>query len=370
MRILLLGDYSNYHACLGQALAREGHEVTVASDRGGWMETTSNLDLRRKLPGRAGGALLFARMRLDSRLRGYDIVSLINPAFVQLKPSRLRAVYDSLEKHNGRIFLGAVGTDRAVMEYLTSPDCRLNYNEYLEFGKRNKANSAVLDKDMEWCRGEIGQWCGEVYERCEGVTTALYEYHLAYERIFADNPEKLRYTGIPIDFQSVRYVDHPLFRDGRLNMFLGRDRSRMAFKGTDRLEKAARRVAGEFPGKCSLTIVENLPYARYVETMRQADLVLDQLYSYTPATNALLAMATGQAVVSGGEDDYYDFIGEKSLRPVINVVPDDHKIYNTLRECVLDRDIIEKAASVGREFVSRHNDSEIVARRHLEFWQS
>lgn len=365
MKILLLGDYSNYHACLGRALAQEGHSVVVAGDGGGWMKTDKSLSLSRPLPGKAGGLVLFSKMMFDSRLKGYDVVSLISPSFVTLRPPLLRKVFDRLKRHNGSVFLGSVGTDKAVMDFLSSPECSLRYNEYYSSpGNVYFPNKEVLDADSLWQKGEIARLCEYVYDNVDGTTTATYEYHLAMQRRFPS--QKLAYVGIPVD--SYSHIERT--PDGQLNLFLGRHSHRKKFKGTDRLEVAARRVVEEFPDKARLTIVEDQPYAVYVEKLREADVVLDQLYSYSPATNALLAMAAGKAVVSGAEPEYYDFIGEKDLRPIINVVPDDDKLYQTIRDIVVNPEIVVKAARQGPDFVAKHNDASLVAKRHLDFWTS
>ena len=65
------------------------------------------------------------------------------------------------------------------------------------------------------------------------------------------------------------------------------------------MEAAARAVVGRYPSRAELIIVENRPYEEYLGLMRSAHVVLDQLYSYTPATNALQAMAYGLNTVSG-----------------------------------------------------------------------
>lgn len=368
MKILLLGDYSNYHACLGDALRSLGHEVTVASDGGGFMKTAASLPLHRPLPGPAGGALLYARMLADRRLRGYDVVSLIAPSFVTLRPSHLRSVYKSLRRHNGKIFLGSVGTDKAIMDFLTADECPLRYNEYMVAGKPYKPNESVLHENALWQVGDIAAWCEELYDSVDGITTALYEYHLAMQRRVSN--DKLAYTGIPIDLQSIRPLERKIAADGRVKLFLGIKSNRHIFKGTDRIERAATRLAKELPDKCELLTVRDVPYQEYIKTIRQADMVLDQLYSYTPATNALLAMAAGQATLSGGEPEYYDFIGEKELRPIINSFPDDEELYNVLRNCIEHPEIVVKAAGEGRRFVEKYNDSLLVTRRHLDFWES
>lgn len=369
MKILLLGDYSNYHACLAEGLRRQGHSVTVASDGSGWMDTSRNVSLRRPLPGYAGGALLYMKMLIDGRIKGYDIVSLISPSFVTLRPHRLRRVFERLRRHNGAIFLSATGTDKAVMDMYFADDCPLRYSEYfMADGSANPAASSFAQKDLEWCKGAIGDFCEFIYDNVAGVTTALYEYDLAMRRRL--DGDMVSYVGIPVDLEALKPVDTPLMADGRLHMFLGRHSHRMAFKGTDIIGSVAEKVAAEYPDRCVLDIVENIPYADYLQRLRSADFVLDQLYSYTPATNALLAMAAGQATLSGGEPEYYDFIGEKDLKPVINAVPDEVVLYDTLRSAVLNPSGIIDAAAQGREFVRKHNDVDVVAQRCMDFWTS
>lgn len=365
MKILLLGDYSNYHACLGRALAKEGHHVTVASDGSGWMNTSRTISLNRTLPGKAGGVVLFIKMMSDSRFTGFDIVSLINPSFVTLKPARLRMVFEKLRKKNGAIFLGSVGTDKAVMDFLTAPECDLRYSEYYSSpGNIYVPNKEVLDKEREWQIGKIGDFCEFIYDNVAGVTTALYEYHLAMQRRIP--LENLAYVGIPIETPNT--APHQI--SDKPNLFLGRHSTRKKIKGTDRIEKAAKRVANEFPEKCELTIVEDVPYNEYLSRLKEADVVLDQLYSFSPATNALLAMANGQAVLSGGEPEYYDFIGEKELFPIINGIPDDEQLYETIKDMVLNPQKIVDAGAQGPAFVAKHNAAELVARRHIDFWTS
>ena len=48
--------------------------------------------------------------------------------------------------------------------------------------------------------------------------------------------------------------------------------------------------------------------------------IRDRFYSYTPSMNSLAAMARGTVVIGGGEEEYYEFIGETELRPIIMIV--------------------------------------------------
>ena len=285
------------------------------------------------------------------------------------KKQRLKHIFDRLRKFNGKVFLSAIGTDKAFMDMITAVDCPLRYSEFhTSPGVFYQKNLKELEENCLWQEGEIGSLCDYIYEHVDGVTTALYEYHLAMQRIFPQ--EKLAYAGIPIDLESIKPLERELCSDGKVQMFLGRHKTRKAIKGTDRIGEIAEKIYNEIPDKCNLTIVENIPYKQYTNELKKGDFILDQLYSFTPATNALLAMAAGQAVLSGAEPEYYDFIEEKDNHPIISAVPDDEILYNTIRNCVLNPDMIRKVGTAGRKFVAKHNDTDVVARRCLDFWET
>ena len=192
----------------------------------------------------------------------------------------------------------------------------------------------------------------------------LYEYHVAALRRLS--AAKVGYTGIPVDTEAVR--PEPRRPGAPVNLFLGRHSHRKAEKGTDLLERAARIVAARHPREVSFTLVEDRPYAEYIGLLRQADIVLDQLYSYTPATNALLAMARAKSVVSGGAEEFYRFIGEDRLRPIIPSSLDFDELVATLDEAATRPDLLDGRGRQGRAFVERHNGSDVVGRRAVEFW--
>ena len=111
MKILFVGDASNMHHCLAQQLRKMGHHAIVASNGSGWMNTGRDIDLRRN-PGKIGAVQYVAKLLTNlHKMRGFDIVELSNPIFLQLKPWRIRPIFDYLKKHNGKIVLSALGTD-------------------------------------------------------------------------------------------------------------------------------------------------------------------------------------------------------------------------------------------------------------------
>ena len=147
----------------------------------------------------------------------------------------------------------------------------------------------------------------------------------------------------------------------------------MEEKGTDLFETAIRRAIERNPGKGELVIVENRPYEEYLSLMRSAHVIIDQAYSYTPATNALLSMAYGIPTVSGGEPEYYDFIGEPDTplrRPIINSPVTLDEMTAMFDNILNHPERLRDLGKASREFVLRNNDCDIVARRFLTFWQA
>ena len=110
MKILLVGEYSNVHATLALGLKELGHQVTVISNGDFFKDYPRDIDVTRR-PGKLGGIRLIARLyTLLPKLRGYDIVQLINPMFFELKAERLFWFYRYLRKHNKRVFILAPST--------------------------------------------------------------------------------------------------------------------------------------------------------------------------------------------------------------------------------------------------------------------
>lgn len=368
-KILLLGDYSNCHRTLATGLRNLGCDVTQISAGSAWMQCERQYDMSRT-PGRLGGAWLFFKMRyanLSRLLRGYDIVAIHEPNFAQLAPQRLRPLFDRLLRNNGAVFQTAMSTDIAYLDMLAAADSPLKYSEWFVDGKPSRMYNANPGKWDEWHAKGLVDYQRYVLDNLSGAVSILYEYHLGMSR--ALGADRVAYGGIPIDtslFEPVTYPN-PI---GKIKIFLGRDRTRKLMKGSDYLELAAKKVIERHPDKAELEIVENLPYSSFVHRLRNSHLVLDQIYSYTPATTALMAMAYGLNVVSGAEPEYYSFIGENENKPIINAPTDLDELTDVLEKTILEPNLFYERGRSSREFVLKHNDVNVVARRFLDFWIS
>lgn len=318
--------------------------------------------------GKVSGLNLYMKMRWGSVskvLEGNDIVAINDLNFAHLKPQRLRVLFDRLIKKNRSVFLTSMSTDIAFLDMLEAEDSPLLYSEWFVNGKPSRMYRNNPQRWNEWHNPQLVSYQRNVLSRLDGATSVLYEYQLGMER--ALGPERTVYCGLPID--TTLFKPQPLpERPHKIRLFLGRDRHRKLMKGSDLLEIAAKKVIEKHPDRAELVIVENRPFREFVELLKSAHVVLDQIYSYTPATTALMAMAYGLNVVSGAEPEFYDFIGERDNRPIINAPIELDALTNTIESVVMNPQDIAIRGKRSREFVVKHNDVDTVARRCLDFW--
>ena len=131
---------------------------------------------------------------------------------------------------------------------------------------------------------------------------------------------------------------------------------------------AAQKLRQKYPDKLELKIVEGVPFQEYCRILEGSDAILDQLYSYTPSMNALMAMSRGIIVVGGGEPENYDILDENELRPIINVQPNEQSVYDELEQLILHPERIPELKRQSVEYIKRHHDYIKVAQRYEKLY--
>ena len=363
MKILLVGDASNFHWTLAQGLRQIGHEVTVISNGGGWMNTNCDIAIRRKSYGPVDSMMYLAKiMSLMPTWRDYDVVQIAGHGFFKLRPEKNLAIFRQLRRQNRSIFMQALATDHYYVKACFDGKT-YRYSDYFVGDKPLKIPNYNVEREA-YLEGANRDANIAMAQECDGIAACLWEYYVAYAPEYA---HKLTYIPIPInlDENPVRNIPETI---DCLRFFIGIQHDRSILKGTDIMYEVLQQLQRDYKNECSVTAVESLPYQEYNRAMYNSDVLVDQLYSYTPATNALLAMAKGIVAVSGAEPEYYDFIDEHSLQPIVNVVPDRDAIYSTLESLVLHRDRIPQQCRDSHLFVERHHDYRHIAQQYINFW--
>ena len=367
MKILLFGEYSNVHATLAEGLRSLGHAVTVVSDGDGWKDYPRDIDITRHGTSLACTlGYLWRIRRLLPTLKGYDVVQIINPMMLELKAERQMWAYRLLRRNNGRLFLGAFGMDY----YWVKAGCDCKTFRYSDFnlGKELRIYPMGEAEKRDWLHGEKGVINRQMAEDCDGIISALYEYDASYRPHF---PRKTHFIPLPITLPPEPDCA-PIYNKGeRIRFFIGVQKTRNEYKGTDIMLRALRRLEADYADRMEVRVAENVPFDQYRKMLGTSHVLLDQLYSYTPAMNALLAMSKGMIVVGGGEPENYGILGETELRPIINVQPNEEDVYEQIRDRLLLRpDGIAALQAQSREYVERHHSTLKIARKYEKVYTS
>lgn len=362
MKILLIGEYSNVHWTLAEGLRSLGHTVCVVSNGDFWKDYRRDISLVREYNRIGGIKYLIKLYSLLPRLRGYDVVQLINPMFLELKAERIAPIYRYLKKHNKKVFLGAFGMDAYWVEACTALPYRFRYSDF-NIGNTPITNNYVNEQKADWQETPKAHLNRHIANDCNGIIAGLYEYYAAYE---PKHSNKLTYIPFPVKSDALaRAIYTP---ERKIRFFIGIQKERSIYKGTDIMLRALERLAGNYPDDCELLKAESVPFEQYSQMIEDCDILLDQLYGYSPAMNALLAMSKGKIVIGGAEPECYDILDEQTLRPMVNVAPSEQDVYEKLEWLIKNKQQIATMQQQSIEFITKHHSPAKVAQQYIKFW--
>lgn len=363
MKILLLGEYSNLHWTLAQGLQALGHSVVVASNGDRYKNYQRDIDITRNSNNFVDTVkYIYLLGKTFRQFKGYDIVQIINPFFLDLKASKNLAAFNYLKKHNGKVFMGAFGNDaywlRACLNKKT-----FRYSEF-DIPGRTEYLSSAKELIRIWSDKDKVKVNREIAEKSDGIIACLYEYFVAYEPEFG---EKLTYIAAPVNTSEIIFKQRG--KDvTKVAFFIGIQRLRNEIKGADILYKSLKEIHSKYPHDCIIHKAESIPYQEYIKMRDTSDILLDQLYSYTPGMNALTAMAQGLVVVGGGEPEMYNLLIEKDNHPIINVQPSEQDVFEKLENIILNKSKIAELSGNSRLFIEKHHDYINIAQSYIDIW--
>ena len=298
MRILLLGEYSNVHATLAEGLRSLGHEVTVASNGDFWKNYPRDINLSRQ-PGKLGGLKLLAKVYAQlPRWRGYDVVQLINPMFLELKAEWIFHIYRYLRRYNRKVVLCAMGMDWYWVNECTNRK-PLRYSDF-NIGDQLRTDEPALREQRDWLGTAKEQLNRYIANDCDQIIAGLYENYVCYEPYFKEKahfiplPIKMPESDIlhPLELRSLAtegtqepssLIPHPsALIHQPSSIFIGISKGRSAYKGTDIMLRAAEDVLRAHPDKMKLIKAEGIPFNEYQKLMDGSDAILDQLLRAPP----------------------------------------------------------------------------------------
>lgn len=366
MRILLLGEASFVHTILRKGFRELGHDVILMSGESKHLDCQRDVNLQRNMKwGKLGGLKIIWKLILNfPRLFGNDIVQIHDYRFIPLRAWINELFFVLLKLGNKKVVKCCLCDDAVIFNGQAKG--LLHYSD-THIGKKTineKQNELRIKEHMI---PELLHCCNYSNAKADVLLPCLYEYYVYYD--LPEYHDKLYYMPLPIDIKSevsqcVYKVDLPV------KVLVGIQKERDYIKGASVISALVEKIASENPGKIEVKKVYDVPYNKYLTMLDKADVLVDQLYSYTPSMNSLAAMAHGTVVIGGGEEEFYEFIGEKTLRPIINVRPeDDENNLDVLRKVLLDPAKIESLKREGFEFVRKHHDYLKICEKHIELYK-
>ena len=395
MKILLIGEASFLHNTLKKGLVERGHRVTTMSDGNGWHDAPRDIDLRRDGRwGKLGGLrVVWQLLRHLPQLCGNDVVQIHNYQFVPLMYRWNTLLLRFLKLTNRRVVKGCFGDDPQIFRRQAQ-----GVPAYSDTYWSGQLQNAELHRDriaevVE--HGAEASW-RKTTHMADALVACLYEYWLDYNE--PPYAAKLHYIPLPMECEEmVRWCDGEMVKcvgndalspshpnDSQLptnlttspphplTILIGLQPKRDFMKGAMKIAAFVEEVARRHPGKVQIKYVEGVPYVEYMHLLAEADVLVDQLYSYTPSMNSLAAMARGTVVIGGGEEEYYGFIGEKTLRPIINVRPDvpDEENIAAIERALFTDGTLERMAQESIQFVHKYHDYRHVAEQYEQLYRS
>ncbi|MDY3620036.1 MAG: hypothetical protein SO104_02605 [Prevotella sp.] len=377
MKILLIGEASFLHNTLKKGLLERGHRVLTMSDGNGWHDAPRDIDLRRDGRwGKLGGLrVVWQLLRHLPQLCGNDVVHIHNYQFVPLMYRWNTLLLRFLKLTNRRVVKGCFGDDPQIFRRQAQ-----GVPAYSDTFWSGQLQNAELHRDRI---AEVVEHGAEASWRkttamADALVACLYEYWLDYNE--PPYVAKLHYVPLPIECEEmVRWCDGEMVKcvgndapSHPLTILIGLQPKRDFMKGAMKIAAFVEEVARRHPGKVQIKYVEGVPYDEYMHLLAEADVLVDQLYSYTPSMNSLAAMARGTVVIGGGEEEYYEFIGEDTLRPIINVRPDvpDEENIAAIERALFTDGTLERMAQESIQFVHKYHDYRHVAEQYEQLYRS
>lgn len=383
MRVLLVGEYSGVHTNLSLKLKSMGHDVITISNGDGYKSFPRDVDLKFKsfiskiklrifritlsfLSDWLGISGLFnylGNRKKIKAIRGFDVIQLINTAPIGGYSSiaNYLLINDLLVANpNTKLFLCALGDDYSWVSASTNKEFR-----YSCFDRININNIHKYLYSYKYLYGLFyRQLDNFVIERSNAIIPGLLDYYHAYQGY-----EKLT-SIVKIPLSQEQYDESvSLLKNGNLSVntnisiFHGWQRGKEFKKGNDILDKVIHRIKNDDAISIKYNVVQNLPYDEYVEVFNDADIFLDQIYSYDRGVNAILGMAKGKVVISG-------FEGEEKYSVGINGVPDEDKLYESICRVCEDKNLLIKIKYNALNYIVNNHNPEDIANKYISIWIS
>lgn len=358
-KVLLLGDYSAVHLTLRNGLRQLGVDCVLASEGDGFKgyETDINLSGKEYTSG-----LQKARNqgRILSKLKGFDVVQLINPSlgFGVLKSL---AYIRFLKSFNKRVFSLVCAPDYHIWKLYRDGFFRYSPYSGMEEDHRQRGEGVVFDQKPVSTRLSYRLVVGAL----DGLISQSGDYYPPYK----GHPKHLGMIPFPIDTDTIAYTENEV--KGPVRILHGVQKGREHTKGSPFILEALQVIKARYGSGVEIMEASSVPFSQWQALQAKANILVDQTSCYAPAMNALQAMAMGKIVLTGAEQEFLDHHPYKARElPFFNIKPSVEEIVSVLDDLLSRPDEFVALGQAARTFVEEHHQYKKVAQQYLQIWTS
>ena len=377
MRILLLGEYSNFHNTLKAGLEKNGHSVLLMGRKDGFKNYSLDVDLEpvlfSKFLFRKTKNLLFLLFRFDisnfevfynfyknrHQFKNFEIVQLINEFPFKTSPFWDKKILSFIFKHNKKVILSACGDDVTYLTYLINSDLP----HHVLTPILNKKLKPRFKHSLNYLKPSFKKLSLFVKTHVTHIIPGDFDYEMAYQNL----PKVKPLIPFPVNIEKNKFK--PLKINGKIKVFHGINRSNYYKKGNDVFVQALEEVQEKYSSKIEIIQVESIPYKEYIKLYAESHILLDQTYVYDHGYNALEAMAQGKVVFSGFSDGFKSHYNI-TKKIGIHATPNVKEIVKNLSWLIENPKEILEISKNARKYIETYHDYEKVAKTYLETWNS
>lgn len=376
MKILLIGEFSRLHNSLKEGLVALGHEVVLIGNGDGFKNYPVDLSTKAKfceskvmqIPRKAIHKITkfdIATIEFGIRfyfhlkkLKGFDVVQLINETAIQTVPFLERYLLKKVIQQNNKLFLLCCGVDYAVAKYMMEKKGKYSImNPYFENPASQKEYQFILD----FLSNNHKKTHDLVHENCRGIIASDIDYVLPMQ----NHPKFLGLISNPINTDTIVFLESKI--EDKINVFLGINRGNYFTKGISFFEKTLEIIRTKYASKIEIWTVESIPYNEYIQFYDKAHIVLDQVYAYDQGYNALEAMAKGKVVFTGAENEFADYY-KLNEKVAINALPDVDYLVAELSHLIENPNEIIAIGKRARQFIEDEHQYLKIAEKYCSVW--
>lgn len=378
MKILLIGEFSRLHNSLKEGLTALGHEITLVGNGDGFKNYPVDLSTKAKWCetkiGNIPRQAMYRIFKFDiatiefgvrfyfhlKKLKGYDVVQLINESAIQTVPFFERYLLKKIIAQNNKLFLLSCGVDYTIAKYMVEKKVRYTIMDpYFENHPGAKKEYGFM---FDFLSNAHKKTHDLIYENCDGVIASDMDYALALQ----GHPKFLGLIPNPVNTDTIAFSPTPI--DNKIVIFLGVNSGTYHAKGIVYFEKALEIIRQKYGNAVEIIVSKSLPYDEYVQLFNTAHILLDQVYSLDQGYNALEAMAKGKVVFTGAEKEFTDYY-KLDHRVAVNALPDMDYLVKELSYLIEHPDEITTIGQNARTFIEKEHQYLKVAGKYCNVWK-